>query len=134
MFPDQYIIKVKNSNQIGLEYKKSTGETGSYLIDSLTGLKEYYCRSNTYTSKFSWDFFSLTIDKSNSATNGNTQWYVLSWSSTPFTGGVSMYLCYGTTKCREVAKFEVDTRIQMIKKRKCLTFNEATGPCTNRDQ
>jgi len=134
IFPEQYIIKFKNSNQFWLEYKKSDGTTGSYLVDSLTWLKEYYCRSNTYTSKFSWELFSLTIDKSSSATNGNSQWYVLSGTSAPFTGGVSMYLCYGTTGCREVAKFEVDTRIQMIKKRKCLTINNAVGQCNNRDQ
>lgn len=133
LFPSQYIIKVKNSNTIALEYKQTTWQTGTYLTDMLTWMRQYYCWSNTYTSKFSGDFFTLTIDKSKSSTNGNTQWYSLTWTKAAFTGSIWMYLCYGT-KCNEVAQIEIDTRIQMLKKRKCLYVNEALWVCQTRDQ
>ncbi len=134
IFPDQYIINIQDSNQVSLEYKEKNGNTGSYIINSLTGLKEYYCRSNSYTSKFSGDLFKLTIDKSASATNGTTQWYLLTGNQTPFIWAVSMYICYNITNCKEVGKIEIDTRIQMLKKKKCLKRNDTLWTCTNRDQ
>ena len=134
IFPDQYIIRVVNSWQISLDYRKPDGTTGTQLTDYITWLKDYYCRSNTYNSKLSWDFFTLTIDKSTAAVNGSTQAYALSSWSNLFTGAISLYLCYWPIACREVANFEIDTRIQTIKRRKCLTINEAYGPCQSRDQ
>ncbi len=136
IFPDQYIIKVINTNLISLEYQKSDGTTWSQIQDYLTWLKDYYCYSNTYTSKFSWDFFTLTINKWSSATNGNTQSYTITWTQNnpAFTWAISLYLCYANTVCREVAKFEIDTRIQTIKKKKCLTLNEFYWACQSRDQ
>ena len=132
IFPNKYIISVVNSGQIELDYTQTDGTTGVQLTDYITWLKDYYCRSNT--SKLSWDFFTLTIDKSASAINGSTQAYALSGGSNLFTWAVSLYLCYSPIVCREVANFEIDTRIQTIKRRKCLTINETYWPCQSRDQ
>ena len=134
IFPDKYIIQVKNTWEIVLEYAKSDGTTGNYRKNSLKELAYYYCVTKEYTSKFSWDLFTLTINKASTSTNGAIQWYELLWSQSKFTGSTSLYLCYTGDLCREVANFEIDTRIQAIKKKKCLILNENYWPCLQRDQ
>lgn len=134
IFPDKYTIQVKNSWEIILWYTKDDGNTGTYRRDYLKGLAYYYCVSKEYTSKFSWDFFTLSINKISWGSDANSQWYELTGSSSQFTGATSLYLCYTGDLCREVANFEVDTRIQTIKKKKCLILNENYWPCIERDQ
>ena len=46
IFPNQYIINIKDSNTIALEYQESNGQTGTYLTNYLTCLKDFYCRNN----------------------------------------------------------------------------------------
>lgn len=134
IFPEKYTIQIKNSWEIELGYTQNNWVTGNYRTNYLKDLAYYYCVTRQYTSKLSWDFFTLTINKASSNNNWDSQGYELSGSKSQFTGSTSLYLCYTGDLCREVANFEIDTRIQAIKKRKCLIFNEGYWPCLQRDQ
>lgn len=134
IYPDQYIIKLNSSdNLLDLKYKKdnSTIYYKRYILWS-EEMANYYC-TKWYTTKLSWDNITITINKTQ---KDNSLWgYTLYGSQNLFTGASYFFLCpQGWGICKELAMFEIDARIQAIKKKVCITIDDTTGLCTKRDQ
>lgn len=137
IFPEQYIIKFTTgtNSAISLEYKASNGSTGIYINNILNGswLKNSYCSTAGYTGILSWNRMTVTINKGITQ-DQNIPTFSISWGNNLFTGGTSFFLCYSGNACKELAMFEIDTRIQSIKRKKCLTLLQWLWSCAKRDQ
>ena len=132
IFPDQYIISFKpTSGEIALSYKEN-GVTTIYSTISLIGNSNImYCSSNSYTIQLTGETYELHINKWLKE-NAALKFFYLSWTTSISTWWSTFLQCpIQWTWCKEMAKFESDTRTISLKKQICLTFTGSD--CLERD-
>lgn len=121
VYPTVYYIDFKSStNSILFSHQKSTGSIVTQTTMTLTGTNipsNYNCKSNAYNIVLSWWNFQLKINKW-LLEDSNLRSMILSGGgNTYFTGEIKFLLTYpNSTGYKELGKFEIDTRIQNIRK------------------
>jgi len=123
IFPDQYIISFKPTQQIiELRYNEQ-GSEHIYSTISLTGNSNVmYCSSNSYTIELTGETYELHINKWLQE-NATLKFFYLSWTTSISTWWSEFLQCDTQwTWCKTMARFESDTRTISLKKQICLTF------------
>jgi len=134
IFPSIYYIDFDvPNNQIILKYlNNDTINTNRILELSWNIWVSYYCLTNSYKIILSWSSTTVKINKWLSQ-DENLQTLTLSWWASNFLGEVDFLLCENNNpSCKDIWKFQIDTRIQNIKKKICLVLND-TWSCQERD-
>jgi hypothetical protein len=121
IFPDQYIISFKPTQQIiELQYKEQN-TIYPYSTISLTGNSNVmYCSSNSYTIQLTGETYELHINK---WLQENAALQIFYLSNSTSTWWNEFLQCDNQwTWCKTIARFESDTRTISLKKQICLTF------------
>lgn len=132
IFPDQYIITFNPLTQdIVLGYQKQGFDYSYAKIDMTGNTNNNYCITNSYIIVLSWDNYALHINKGLQE-NADMQFFYISGTTSVSTGQSVFWQCtLQWSWCKEMARFESDTRTISIKKQICLSF---TGnDCLERD-
>ena len=126
IFPDQYIISFKPTQQLIILSYEEQGILHIYSNIGLTGNSNVmYCSSNSYTIQLTGETYELHINKWLQE-NAALQFFYLSGASSISTWWSEFLQCDTQwTWCKTMARFESDTRTISLKKQMCLLFSGA---------
>ena len=128
-YPDKYIIDFdEDENEITLEFDDNEesltwAKYQQFELEWDDEVWEYYCYDNNegYHINLSWDLKEIEM-LSNMESDENEPGILLNEDEGIFTG--SIQLIYEDSEEKLLAEFEVDRRVQQIRNRRCLEYED----------